>query len=212
MPQQCQQPHDGFVKEGVHNNSDDLDRGHASADSVADSDVSTSSQVPTNNNTNRCVSLAANATPWDNSTDCNTLMSKAYGATLSRSGSSSNSDWHSRWKSVVHHSGNHYVLPGGPTGRRYIDLLVEEVQQLAVRALIFSCVMLQRDQMVRKGADIRRLLDQCINQWLDGHFDLLVQEDDRCDSGLKCLRRANINGDDVARIFSRLMLQGFFHD
>ena len=53
------------------------------------------------------------------------------------------------------------------------------------RVLVFSSVMLQRDRMVRKGADIRRLLDRRIGQWRDGHFDLLVQEADRCDGGLK---------------------------
>ena len=105
-------------------------------------------------------------------------------------------------------------MPGGPVGRRYVDLLTEEVQNLAVgnfpseRVLIFSSVMLQRDRMVRKGADIRRLLDWHIGQWRDGHFDLLVQEADRCDGGLKHSRRVNLTGDDVVRIFSRLMLQG----
>ena len=53
------------------------------------------------------------------------------------------------------------------------------------RVLVFSSLMLRRDRMVRKGADIRRLLDQHIGLWRGGHFDLLVQEADRCDSGLK---------------------------
>ena len=103
---------------------------------------------------------------WTIFVDCDSLMRKAYGATLIPSGSCSHSDWHRRWKSVIYHSGNHYVLPGGPTGRRYVDLLTEDVQHLAVvnfpseRVLVFSSVMLQRDQMVRKDADIRRLLDR----------------------------------------------------
>ena len=36
----------------------------------------------------------------------------------------------------------------------------------------------------------------------------MVQEADRCDSGLKHSRRVNLTGDDAVRIFSRLMLQG----
>ena len=60
--------------------------------------------------------------------------------------------------------------------------------------------------MMRKGVDIQRLLDGRVDQWRDGHFDLLVQEADRCDSGLKHSRRASIDKDDVTRIFSRLML------
>ena len=53
------------------------------------------------------------------------------------------------------------------------------------RVLVFSSVMLQSDRMVHKGADICRLLDRHVDQWHDGHFDLLVQEADCCDSGLK---------------------------
>ena len=34
--------------------------------------------------------------------------------------------------------------------------------------------MLQHDRMVRKGADICRLLDRRVDQWRNGHFDLLV--------------------------------------
>ena len=74
-----------------------------------------------------CISLAANPTSWDNSVDCDSLMRKAYGATLIQSESCSNTDWHRRWRSVVHHSRNLYVLQGGPVGRRYVDLLTKEV-------------------------------------------------------------------------------------
>ena len=157
---------------------------------IADTDVNASSQVPTNGSDTNCVS-PANLTSWDNSVDCDSLMRKAYGATLIQSGSCSNTDWRQRWRSVVHHSGNLYVLPDGPVGRRYVDLLTEEVQHLVVgnfpseRVLVFSSVILQRDQMVCKGADIRRLLNRRIGQWCDGHFDLLVQEADHCNSGLK---------------------------
>jgi len=110
---------------------------------------------------------------------------------LIQSGSCSNIPWHQQWKTVVHHSGNHYVLPGGPTGRKLVDLLTEEIQHLTVRnfpserVLVFSSMILQRDRIVCKGADIHRLLDRHIGQWRDGHFDFLVQEADRCDGGLK---------------------------
>ena len=191
------------MKGGVHDNSDDmpLQGGHASVAPIADTDVNASSQVPTNGSDTNCISPAANLTSWDNSVDCDSLHRKAYGETLIQSGSCSNTDWHRRWRSVVHHSGNLYVLPGGPVSRRYVDLLTEEVQHLAVgnfpseHVLIFSSVMLQRDRMVRKNADIQLLLDQRIGQWRDGHLDLLVQEADRCDGGLKHSRRVNLTGD-----------------
>jgi len=165
-----------------------LDENHATSDNVTVLDVDASSQVPISNNDSSCASSDANSTFVDN---CDKLMRKAYGVTLIQSGSCSNTPWYQRWKSIVYHSGNHYVLPGGPTGRRFVDLLTEEIQHLAVgnfpseRVLVFSSVMLQRDRMVCKGAYIRRLLDWCIGQWRDGHFDLQVQEADCCDNGLK---------------------------
>ena len=104
------------MKEGVHDSLHDMPSqgGHASIDPIADSDANASSQVPTDSSDTNCMSPAANLTYWDNSVDCDSLMRKAYGATLIQSGSCSNTDWHRRWRSVVHHSGNHYVLPGGP--------------------------------------------------------------------------------------------------
>ena len=97
------------------------------------------------------------------------------------------SDWRSRWRQVVYHSGNHYILPGGSIGRQYVDILAEEVTYLAgghypsERVLVFSSVILQRDLMVRKGADVCRLLERRFELWQQNNFDLLVQEAERCD-------------------------------
>ena len=43
---------------------------------------------------------------------------------------------------------------------------------------------LQRDQTVHKGCDICRLLECCLSLWLDGQFDGLLQETQRCDRAL----------------------------
>ena len=68
----------------------------------------------------------------DSSDVCyDTLMCRAYGCSLSQlPGVDHDSDWCSCWKQVIYHSGNHYILPGGPIGRRYVDLLAEEVTHL----------------------------------------------------------------------------------
>ena len=56
------------------------------------------------------------------------LMRRAYDTTLIKSwGGETDSPWHQRWEKVVQYSGNHYILPGSQTERRYIDLLTEEV-------------------------------------------------------------------------------------
>ena len=109
------------------------------------------------------------------------LMYKAYGANLINSADGDgDSIWCARWGQLVQHSGNHYILPGGSTGRKFVDVLAEEVSHLAVgnypseRVLAFSSVVLQRDRMVRKGADVRRLLKRRISLWKQEKFDLLI--------------------------------------
>lgn len=51
---------------------------------------------------------------------------------LHSKGGSCNNAWCQWWEEVIHHTGNHYFLPGGATGCHYIDVLQAEVQQLAV--------------------------------------------------------------------------------
>jgi len=74
------------------------------------------------------------------------------------------------------------MLPGGSIGRQYVETLAEEIHHLAVgnhpsdHVLVFSSVILQCDKMVKKGADIRRLLGRRLQSWQQGHYDLLIQE------------------------------------
>ena len=60
------------------------------------------------------------------------LMCKAYRSSLSQPVSGDyDSAWCSRWRQVIYHSGNHYVLPGGSIGQHYVDILAEELTHLA---------------------------------------------------------------------------------
>ena len=117
--------------------------------------------------------------------------------------------WHARWCTLVQHLGNYYVLPGGSIGRHYVDALADKFNHLAVgnppssRVLVFSSVILQRDKMVRKGADICRLLDRRLQLWQQGQFNL-VQEASHCDQSL---RRTPDEGSTIC-VFTKLMLQG----
>ena len=76
--------------------------------------------------------------------------------------------------------------------------------------MVFSAVILQRDQSVHKGADIRRLLDRRLTLWKDESFDVLIQEAERCDRSLRnsyhtSSRRTD---DHLVKVFTKLMLQG----
>lgn len=149
--------------------------------------------------------------------DTDSLLNKAYGASLIHSdGGPRDSPWCQRWSIVVQHLGRHYVLPNGSVGRRYIDMLTVELQHLASgtyaaeRVIVFSSVMLQRDRMVRKGCDIRRLLDRRLSLWQNEQYDVLLQEAARCDQSLRnSYRSASCTSrDHLVRVFTKLMLEG----
>ena len=78
------------------------------------------------------------------------LMHKAYSANLINcADGDSHSVWCTHWRQLVQHSSNHYILPGGSTGHKYADVLMEEVSHLAVDnypseyILTFSSVVLK---------------------------------------------------------------------
>ena len=44
----------------------------------------------------------------------------------------------------------------------------------AERVIVFSSLMLQRDRMVHKACDVRRLLERRLSLWTDNQFDVLL--------------------------------------
>ena len=97
-------------------------------------------------------------------------MTAAYGdKLLNCDGGPRDSVWCQRWSVIVQHMGQHYSLPGGSIGKKYIDLLCEELQYLFLgiyhseRVIVFCSVMLQQDRLVRKGCGICHLLEKCMN-------------------------------------------------
>ena len=100
------------------------------------------------------------------------MIYNAYSAPLLWSaGAARDSSWHQHWLTIVYHVGRHYSLPGGSVGKKYIpvDLLNQELQHFvsgsysAERVIVFSSLMLQCDRLVRKGSNIRRLLERCLS-------------------------------------------------
>ena len=143
------------------------------------------------------------------------LMRDAYGATLIHSSGVEPAEaWYQRWNAVVHLQGKVYDLPGGAVGRKYVDLLSEEISHLSVgnfpadRVIVFSALMLQRDRMVKKTADIRRVLERRMSMWRREEFDLLLQEAIRCDKVLRSSHKRENDSSHVVRVFTRLMLKG----
>ena len=150
------------------------------------------------------------------SSEVDVLMSRAFDFTLTKDLAISGGDRISleRWQSIIQLSGKHYDLPRGPCGRRYIDLLSEEIRHLSRgnypsdRLIVFSSVVLQRDKLVRTGTDIRRTLNRRMSMWEENKFDLLVQEAIRCDCDISLYNQRVHNNNHTMKMFTRLMLQG----
>jgi hypothetical protein len=142
-------------------------------------------------------------------------MDTAFGARLNQSAPfCSNGEWYQRWLTIVHLDNKLYHIPGGSIGRQYVDLLCSETTLLAEgtysseRLMVFSAVMLQRDRLVRKGIDIRRVLRRRMGMWQDGEFDLLVEEAIRCNKSLRRTTSPKAAETHLVSVFTKLMLQG----
>ena len=48
------------------------------------------------------------------------------------------------------------------------------------RFITFLVAILQRDSMVKKGTDVRRLLKRRMDAWKDEQFEALIYEVERC--------------------------------
>ena len=147
--------------------------------------------------------------------DVDKLMKIAYGEPLRGCGSFDRSDvWYKRWKTLVFLQSKHYEIPGGAIGRRYVDLLSEEVSQVGAgnyssdRVIAFSALMLQRDRMIKRSCDVRRVIERRMDLWKNQEFNVLLQEAIRCDKSLKNTRKSDMNKDHVTKVFTKLMLQG----
>lgn len=95
-----------------------------------------------------------------------------------------------------------------------MDLLCEEINHLSrgnypsERMLVFSSVILQFDNQVKKIRDVIRTIECQMNLWVSNKFDLLVQEAIRCDRTPGRRPRRSTNDEHTQKVFGRLMLQG----
>ena len=148
-------------------------------------------------------------------------MCQAFGESLAKDGNCNSKEhvWVQYWRKVVTVRGNHYILPRGSIGRDIIDRLAEEIICLSrqtapsERVIVFLAVMMQRDKMVKKGADIRRLLKRTMDEWRQDRFPKLTHEYERCAKQWSKSHIVNSyrSKDHVLRVFFNLMLRGDRH-
>ena len=87
---------------------------------------------------------------------------------------------------IVSIKNSHYNLLNGSVGHDFVGLLASEVNLLvqgsmsSERIIFFLTVILQRDPMVKRGADIRWLLLRRMEDWRGEKFTDLVFDAERC--------------------------------
>ena len=123
--------------------------------------------------------------------------------------------WQHRFDQLSVRSPSHYSLPNGRVGKRFVRLLTEEFASVLTRdcnsekPLVFVMVILQKDPMVRKARDIRRRLEQRLDHWEEGDFDLLVSDTlDSLDRNASVGRKRPQNVVDEARAFHSKLISG----
>ena len=87
-----------------------------------------------------------------------------------------------------------------------IDLLAQGSVR-SERVLVFLSAMLQRDPMVWRGTDIRRLPARHLQRWKDHCFEDLVNETERCAQWLPQSQFKD-EKDQCVKLFTHLMLWG----
>lgn len=171
------------------------------------------------NNTNHQVQQQppTDAPPTQNTNNpLDAIFTHGFGAKIVNNEGGQDTIWRLRWKKSIKLSGNQYNLPQGNIGRHFIDLLATEITDLvnelpkngfSERIFIYCSSILQRDSLITKGSDIRRLINRRLEMWRTGQFDELLQEAERCNKKISRYKKQQ-DSEHMSRVFNRLMLQG----
>ena len=80
-------------------------------------------------------------------------------------------EWYQRWFTVISQHNLHYSLPQGSAAKKFLTMLTDEIYKVekgksrSERLIVFISLMLQWYSMIRKGFDIKRLLQRRLDMW-----------------------------------------------
>ena len=129
-------------------------------------------------------------------------------------GTNDNEMWLRMHQRVAQLSPNHYHVPKGKVGNKFVNLFADELEGarlgkwVAERPMCFSTVILQTVPEVRSAKDIRERIWNRLKMWELGQYDALVEatEDDiLCNVG-NGSRKADMES--MARAFNEKVMSG----
>ena len=142
-------------------------------------------------------------------------MNEAFGATLVQCNVvDSSNPWYNKWQKLVSKRTSYHYIPNGAVGRDFTQLLTQEVTLLnqgsckSERMIVFIGVVLQRDNMVKKGSDICRLIKRRMDMWKNERFDELFYEFERCSKQHRTSSTSSHTDEHTLKVFSHLMQKG----
>ena len=115
--------------------------------------------------------------------------------------------WQQRWKVILALPTRRFNAPKGRVGKRYISILSNELAGIkkrkwnSERFLIFQAVILQKAIQIKSSKEIRNRIDRRLDAWLEGSYDLLIQDTMRAARRLSTKGKQQMNDIQLARIF-----------
>ena len=150
--------------------------------------------------------------------DIDAKLEELYGEPILNESEQPRTDpWYARWEKTVRLSFRRYHLPNGNVGRKFVETLAQEIDLVAEkktnseRLIVYQVLILQREALVSKSADVRRLIGKRLEMWENGLYDALMHDAERCDRTFGHGNNARRQEQECAlteRIFHRLMIEG----
>ena len=123
--------------------------------------------------------------------------------------------WEHIWNTVCTRRCKFYRLPTGKIGKQYVEMLNCELELFlksnipSEKLLVFSALILHRDNKVRHSKDVKITIENRMKEWSVEKFQPLVQSFKRCTQfSSRAVRTQKSDPDEKIRAFAKMVQEG----
>ena len=123
--------------------------------------------------------------------------------------------WEDIWNTVCTRRCKFYRLPTGKIGKQYVQMLNCELELFlksnipSKRLLVFSALILHRDNKVKHSKDVKITIENRMKEWSVEKFQPLVQSFKRCTQfSSKAVRIQKSDPEEKLRAFAKMVQEG----